>query len=55
MEEYQISENIRKLILESIVSFGPNGYGPNILCIPNINKNYVLFNRCIQEIEGEIK
>lgn len=46
MEEFQINEHIHKLILESIVSFGPNGFGPNILCIPCIKKNYLLFNRC---------
>lgn len=34
-----------------MVSFGPNGYGPNILCIPKINKKYLLFDRLINELE----
>ena len=32
-----------------MVCFGPDGYGPNILCIPKLNKQYILFDRLLDE------
>jgi len=45
MQEYQINETVRKTIEENIVCFGPNGFGPNILCIPSLAKQHTLFNK----------
>lgn len=55
MAEYSVDENVRSIILENIVSFGPDGYGPNILCIPKMNNKYVLFDKILNKrvIESE--
>lgn len=38
------------MINESMVSFGPNSFGPNILCIPFIKKGNSLFEKSVNFI-----
>ena len=55
MEELNVDENLRTILLENMVCFGPDGYGPNILCIPKINKKYLLSDRLLNEVKIESK
>lgn len=47
MKQFDVDSSIQELILNNTISFGPNGYGPNILCIPNIKSQYNIFERTI--------
>lgn len=43
MKQFEIESNVQELVMNNIINFGPNGYGPNIFCIPGIENRFTLF------------
>jgi hypothetical protein len=48
MQELQVHETTRKIIIENMAAIGTN-----ILCIPFLNKKYTVFKRFENEVEME--